>query len=428
MKMHPWVYYGWTLLAMSAVSMFIIYGLRYSFSVFYVSILNEFGWSRADTALIFSVNVIIYGLTAPVAGGLVDRFGPRVVLPLGALLLGLGAIASSQANAIWQFMALYGVVMALGISAAGFVPHSAIIANWFVRKRGAAFAILTAGFGASYLMGTVAQGLISTMGWRNAFIALGLLMVVLVVPLEVLLQRRHPRDKGLLPDGDSAPAADDAPAQARQRSTVVDEKWVKTEWNLKKALKTYRFWGLFAALFFMWGMSINLVIAHQVIFAVDIGFTGAFAASIYGMYGVAYASGNLCGFISDRIGREVTVTVGIAIGMLGIGMLFLASLGHPAPWMLYFYSIAFGFGGGLFSPSITASVADLFQGKHFGAIYGFTVMGFGIGGAFSPWLGGLIHDLTGSYSLAFGLVIFFMAIAALSVWIAAPRRVRRWTA
>ncbi|MDO8491021.1 MAG: MFS transporter, partial [Dehalococcoidia bacterium] len=120
MKTRPWLFYGWTLLAMSAVCMFIIYGLRYSFSVFYVAILNEFGWSRADTALIFSVNVIVYGLTAPIAGGLVDRFGPRVVLPLGALALGLGAIASSQANAIWQFMALYGVVMALGISAAGF--------------------------------------------------------------------------------------------------------------------------------------------------------------------------------------------------------------------------------------------------------------------------------------------------------------------
>lgn len=205
----------------------------------------------------------------------------------------------------------------------------------------------------------------------------------------------------------------------------MDQKWVATEWNLSKALRTHRFWGLFLALFFMWGMGINLIIAHQVAFAVDIGFTDVFAASIFGLYGVAYAAGNLCGFISDRIGREVTVSIGMAIGLLGIGALLLASGGSPASWMLYLYSIAFGFGGGLFSPSITASVADLFQGRHFGSIYGFTVMGYGIGGAFSPWLGGLIHDLTNSYGLAFILVMFFMAIAALSVWIAAPRKVRR---
>lgn len=422
MKKRPRLFYGWVILAVCLVTVFLVYGVRWSFSVFYVAILDEFGWSRADTALIFSANIIVYGITSPIAGTLVDRFGPRRVIPIGILLVVLGAVASSQAHAIWQFVILYGIILALGISIAGFVPHTPTMTNWFVRKRGTAIAVVTSGMGLSFLMSFFAQSLISALGWRMSFVILGAIVGVIALPLALFVHRYHPREMGLFADGDSAPAEQKHQAQAA--SLVVNQEWAATEWSLPKAVRTYRFWALFLALLCMWGMSLNLIVAHQVVFAVDVGYSKEFGALVYALYGIMYAVGNISGLVSDRIGREPAASIGLVLAAMGVGMLLLVK-DTSAPWMLYLYSVLFGFGAGLFSPCLTSSAADLFQGKHFGSIYGFIVMGFGVGGAVSPWLGGRIFDVYGSYSLAFVMVIGFILATLVLIWIAGPGRVRR---
>ncbi|GAH36067.1 unnamed protein product, partial [marine sediment metagenome] len=142
----------------------------------------------------------------------------------------------------------------------------------------------------------------------------------------------------------------------------------------------------------------------------------------FGLVGFTMMIGNLSGFISDRIGREVTYTVATIGIIIGVCALMLAT--PSLPWLLYLYVIFFGIFFGVGTPTVCSSLADLFSGKHYGAINGFLILGFGIGGAIGPWLGGYIFDVRGSYTLAFLAVIVAQGLSCIFIWLAAPRRVR----
>lgn len=113
-RKQPFLFYGWLVVAVSFITLTVTYGARYSFSIFYVAILDEFGWSRGTTAIILSVNLLVYAFAAPIAGDLMDRYGPRRVFPLGATLIGLGLIACSTANTIWHFFIYFGIIAGVG--------------------------------------------------------------------------------------------------------------------------------------------------------------------------------------------------------------------------------------------------------------------------------------------------------------------------
>ena len=167
------VFYGWVILAIGFATVVGGYICRNTFSVFYPAIVDEFGWGRGNTALIFSINVLVYGLCAPVAGGLIDRFKPRYVLSAGAIIMGTGVALCSLATEKWQFYLLYGVVASIGLSIAGWAPITALVGNWFVRRRALSLGILGAGFGSSLVFAFVAQYLISSLGWRSAYVFIG---------------------------------------------------------------------------------------------------------------------------------------------------------------------------------------------------------------------------------------------------------------
>jgi len=226
----------------------------------------------------------------------------------------------------------------------------------------------------------------------------------------------------LMPDG----AAEDqelTPAETRRAdSLILDKEWASTEWTLGKALKTYRFWALF---FIMFGLSISFTIlfTHQVAHMVDIGFTPTFGATILVVFAIASVSGRFGGAVSDRIGREVTYTIGTLGVLFGILMLTLANDTSDA-WMIYTYAIFYGFFAGSNAPTYAAAAADLFHGRNFGFIIGSVDIGFGLGATIGPWLGGYIFDVTGSYIPAFITSIVTVSIACVSIWIASPRKVR----
>ncbi|MBI4295401.1 MAG: MFS transporter [Chloroflexi bacterium] len=420
MKRKP-IFYGWVIAVASLVWMSISYGTRFSFSVFYPAILDYFGWSRAYTASILSVNLVVYGLTAPVAGVLVDKFGIRKVLIAGGILLLLGTAGASQAREVWQFYLTYGVLTAAGTCMVGFTPTVTILSNWFVRKRGMAMGINGAGVAVAFVWSTFAAYFISRYGWSNAYLVMAAMIAFIVLPLVIFVPRTRPQDMGLLPDGDSEKEAK-AEVQAAQRA-VVDKKWAATDWTLLRAMKSYRFWAIFSTNLFIFGFGLMLVSTHQVKFLEDVGMGSTLAVAIYGLYGIVYVLGEFCGFLSDRVGREIAFTVGGMVAILGVAILLLTGGTSPA-WLLVLYAIAFGLGMGLIGPTSSAVVADIFQGKAFGAIYGFALVGFAVGGFFGPWLGGWIHDVTGSYTIAFILAILSLGAGIASVWIASPRKIR----
>jgi len=415
------IFYGWFVLAGAFLICAIGYSMRYSFSVFYLEFLNEFGWSRANTAVAFSINLLVYGISSPVVGTLTDRFGPKRVLMFGASLLAAGLLAMSQMNNIWLFYFLFGIVMAVGINSLGFSVHNAYLPNWFIRRRGLVFGLLTAAAGAGNILVGLYQLLVQSLGWRLAYVVLAVIVIVTVVPVAIFLIRRTPQEMGLLPDGANDRKEGSSAVKKDTDLLIVDREWVTTEWTLAKALITRRFWFIFLS-FLCNSFALNLVLAHQPLYLQDIGFSAAFAALIFSLAGFTIMIGGSCGFISDKMGREATYTLGAIAVAMGVVALILASPSRP--WLAYLYTMFWGVSSGILSSTLFSSAADLFSGKHFGSINGLCLLGFGIGGVIGPFLGGYIFDVMGSYTLAFWIVIAAHGLACIFIWTAAPRRAR----
>lgn len=424
MSKKPLFFYGWIILAISFAAMAIAYGARNSFSVFYVVILDEFGWSRASTAGIFSLNVVVYGITAPFAGALVDRFGPKKVLLTGAIILALATVLCSMVNTIAHFYLLFGLVGAIGNSLIGYPANAAVLPHWFVRRRGMAFGIFTSGFGLSFLTVSLVQYFITKFGWRMSFILLGILIAVILLPLIALFSHHRPQDIGLFPDGTRPLEKVKRSSDCAKGPMVVDEEWASINWSLRKAMRTYQFWCLFFATFCIFGFVETLVVVHQVALMRDVGFSTTFVTSIVLLWGIMIALGNLGGFLSDKIGREKTFAIGCLASILGLFMLLLLEQSHDS-WILYLYAVSFGLGMGINGPLLGAAPADMFQGRNFGSINGFLILGFGLGGIIGPWFGGFVFDTTKNYSTAFIVAILVTCVAFTLLWIAAPRKIRK---
>jgi sugar phosphate permease len=415
----PRFFYGWVIVAVAFTMMAVGYALRNTFSVFYPTLVEDFGWARGSTALMFSINILVYGITAPLAGGLADRFSPRIVFPIGVCIMG-GAIAlCSVASQQWHFFLLYGAVAAFGLSMTGVTTQSTIMARWFVRKRALAFGIFNMGFGFSLLASPIAQSLISGLGRDRAYLTIGLAAIAITVPLIVLFMRKSPADIGSVPDGIHTPRPHEDHATARRISTP----WSRTEWTLARALRTKTLWLIFAADFCMMGVAQQVVIAHSVYYFRDIGFAPQAAANIFSFYGVGITIGYLFAYLSDKVGREKVFAPGCIVAAAATSLLF--AVHSPAmTWLAAVCMFFCGLGMGAAVTTFFATVADLFQGKNYGSIMGFVTFGFSIGGAFSPWFAGYLNDITGSYNIALGMVTGALVLGAILVVLAAPGKLR----
>ena len=151
------VFYGWVIVGIGIISLTLVYGIRHSFSIFFPPILDEFGWSRGSTAIMFSLNVLIYGFTAPVAGSLGDRWKPRRVMLIGTAILGLTTASCAFAKELWHFYLLFGILMPVGTALSGVPLFAPTLANWFAKRRGLAIGLGQAGCGFSFTYGILAN-------------------------------------------------------------------------------------------------------------------------------------------------------------------------------------------------------------------------------------------------------------------------------
>jgi len=422
LKQRPRFFYGWVVVAAAFIIIMIGYGLRNSFSIFYPAIVEEFGWSRGNTALMFSIHLFVYGLAAPIVGRLVDKFEPRLVLSIGAVVVGGGIALCSLATSQWQFYLLYGVMVAVGLSMIGITPLSTIIANWFVEKRGLVIGILAAGFGTSLVSAPIIQFLISSFGWQTAYLIIGLFSIPLVVTLCILFIRRSPQERGLLPDGRSQQQALSEP-QALDKHASLNERWASTTWTLRQAMKTYQFWFIFLIASSSVGFAEQVGITHLVYFLRDVGYEPMQAATIYSVFGIAFAVGNLLSYFSDRLGREKVFIPGCLLGAGAVLLLFLIT-DTTQPWMPFLFAVLLGLGLGIEGPVMLATVTDLFQGKHLGSIIGFAILGSALGGAVAPWLTGFLYDRTGSYFVITLMLLGAFVASAVLMWLVAPCKIR----
>ena len=422
MKKQQFIFYGWIIVAAGVVSYALGYGARYSFSVIFPSLLEEFQWPRDLTAVMLSVHILVYGLVAPVAGKLVDRIGPRKTMASGAILLSLGLALSGLGNAPWHFYLSFGVLTGAGLCLMGAVPFTTVIRNWFEKKRGLAFSLLFFGVGGSFAFYPGIAFLINRINWRNTFLVEAIIFVGFMLPLLLITVRYHPREKGLPVDGLSE-ANGTSPPTDGALPQIMDQAWAAIDWTLPKAVTTIRFWLMCVSTFCLWGVVQHIMVAHHIVFAMDLGYEKIYASSVLSLFGAMFAFGALASLVSDWIGREHTSIISAVIGISGILVLtFIKDTSRP--WMLYYYAMAFGFGLGMTGPIIAAAVTDIFQGPKVGATIGSVWFSFAIGGFLGPWFGGWIFEFTNSYQVAFIVAMMLYVIGCAAIWLAAPGKVR----
>lgn len=413
----PGLFFGWKVVGAGILGMILVYGIRHSFAVFFTPILDEFHWSRGNIAIMMSLNICAYGFLAPVVGILADRWRARVLMPLGIIVLGVATAGCAWAGELWHFYVLFGLLMPLGNALAGWPIIAPALMNWFVRKRGLVMGIGQMGGGLSFAYTIFVNYLILHIGWRLTFLVLAGILVFVLLPLYFLFFYYRPREKGLTPYG----SAEMAPTSEKERERAIGDVPPARDWTPAQLLRTSQLWLLVVSYALYWGVGNYLVLAHQVRFAEDAGYSSMFSVSIFALFGVTLFLGQSCGFLSDRLGREKVGTLAAALSILALAALMsVRDTSHP--WLLYVYAIGFGLGGGLFTPTIYAGAADIFSGRYFGAVAGLLLTGMGVGAVFGPWLGGYIYDVAGTYRPAFLLCIVCIALACLAFWIAAPRK------
>jgi MFS family permease len=413
-------FYGWVVVAVAFVTMALGVNARTAFSLFFPPILDEFGWERGVIAGAFSFGFLVSAVLSPALGRLMDRRGPRVVMEMGVGLVAAGLLLAPLIHRPWHLYATLGVLVGGGSVCLAYTGQALYLPNWFVRRRGLAMSVAFSGVGVgSIILLPWLQGVIGRAGWRSACWTMGLLVLGLLAPLNLLLKHR-PEDIGLEPDGDRAAAAGTAAART---TNVVDAAWAAVDWTLGRAMRTTRFWWIalgYATGLFAW----YAVQVHQTKYLVEVGFSTGYAAWALGFVSLAGIPGQIAlGHLSDRIGREWVWTV----GCLGFALCYAALLvlsQAPAAAVLAFMVAAQGMLGYGLTSVIGAIGVEIFQGPHYGTIFGTLMLAAIGGGAAGPWVTGALYDATGSYTLAFWIAIGCSVLSAGAIWRAAPRRVR----
>jgi MFS family permease len=392
----------WVALATSFTMVVLVQGVSSSFSVFLLPLSAELGGLRSVAAAAFSAHNLATGLTATVVDGLMERFGERVVLVAGALILGLGVALAGRSGSAVELLLWFGVVAGAGGVFLGSVAQTVMLSRWFPTARGAVNGVALSGMGLGiFLFAPLSAYLIARVGWRWAFVALGVGTALLLLPAAALTPPRPPEHAPMIAPGSSPPRAD----------------------RLRAILGTGQFW-LFAAAFFFTPVSNFMVTTHQVAHLVEAGFDAGRAAAAFGLVGLLSAVGRIAfGTLSDRWGRVPTALLSYVATAGGTLALLLLAPGSPG-WLFWAYVLPFGLTLGARGPIVAALTAEVYRGRNYGTVLGLITFGNRLGSAIGPWLGGVIHDVTGSYRAAFTGSIVALSIAA-GAFAAAGRRARR---
>ena len=397
--------------------------MRTTFSVFLVAFLDEFHWSRASVAGVQSVSFVVYTFAAPLVGALIDRYGARKVVLPGIVVLCAGLFLSAFVKSLFHLYLIYGVLVAFGVTFVSIIVYSTILSHWFQARRGLASGIAVSGMGVgTFALVPLTQYLINAAGWRSAFMILGGAVFLVLFPLTAVFLRHKPAELGLNVDGITGTGGD---VKASQRKVeVIDPIWAEKDWTLSGAIREGRFWAVLAYSFLII-IPIYVLLIHGVKLLIDRGFTKMDAAFMLALAGISSSVFKIFwGWLSDRIGREITFTLGALAMALGVFALLLLEGGAPL-WFAYLFVLLFGCGWGVTATTFMAVAADLFQGKSFGLIYGINEAVIGLGSALGPWLGGFVFDQTGTYRIALLIAIGTSLASCPFLWMAAPRKVRR---
>lgn len=417
------IFYGWYIVGVAFLAAFIhSEAVSSTLSVFIKPMTESLGWSRGMISGVRSFEQILEAVAAPLIGPIVDRHGGRILMVVGSLVAGAGFIAVAFTQDLWQFYTLRAIVTLGVLCFGGLVTHVAI-ANWFVRKRGRAFAI--SGLGGS--LGTVivipvATWLILTLGWRATWALFGVFVWGLIVAPALLLMRRRPEDMGFRPDGDAVPdvpadrTSPDMQDMRRSRQELPAVAREEITWNRSEAIRTRAFW-VIVVVFGMSRLAAMGINLHLIPYLLDLGYSGGIAASVFVVRsGVGLFGNPIWGLAAERYDVRLLTFVKFVLQVLAVTTIVLAqSLG-----MVYagfaLYGIAQG-GGGILTEIM---FANYYGRLSLGAVRSLALplqIAFSAGG---PLLLGVSFDVTGSYTFAFSIIIGASMISAALILLATP--------
>ncbi len=388
-----------TLLVVTFVMNMLARGVTETFAVFLLPVQQGLGVSRTEITLTYSVFMLSYGLSAPLAGQLIDRLGARVAYGFGLMSLGCGYVLAGSAGGLGQYLLGAGFFGGLGSASLGMIAASALLSRWFTGRMGAIISVPYAAIGAGMLLfPPLTQIALSVTDWRTTHHLLGGL-VLLTLPLLMLAPL------GRMTEGSPEWRS------ARSQTTTSDTGG----WTLSSAARTPAFWGLFAA-YMATSIAAYSVLPHSVAYLIEEGFNPLVAASAFGMTGMLSVIGILAiGWLSDRIGRLWSATYSYLFTIAGIVALMLVSV-WPTLLLVYAFVLLFGLMQGARGPIIIATVARLFPGGGVGAIYGTLSLAMGSGAGLGSWGSAALYEFTGSYLASFGLAAAAACAGLLTFW------------
>ena len=396
-----------TLVALTFAMNLVARGVPETFAVFLLPVQKGLGVSRADITLTYSVYMIAYGVSGPLAGQLVDRLGARVAYSFGLLSLGSGYLLAGFATELWHYHVAVGLLGGLGAAALGMIVASALLSRWFMTRIGSIMSLPYAAIGAGMLMlPPLTQVLISRYDWRVAHMVLGA-GVLATLPLVMLL-----------PLGRMSAGSQEWRALRKAAASSASGPW-----RISAAARTSAFWGLFAAYLFT-SIAAYSVMPHSVAYLIELGFAPLFAASAFGLAGMLSAIGIIAiGWLSDRFGRRQTATLSYLSTITGVVALLSVSA-YPTVLLVYAFVFFFGLMQGARGPIIVAMVATLFPGG-VGAVYGTLSVAQGVGAGFVSWFSGYLYEVTGSYTASFLLAICGSVAGLSTFWVVRSLREER---
>ena len=400
----PKVFYGYWIVAATFFCVFVASGCGFfAFSLFVKPLQTDLGWGRGEIMTAFTIFYLVTAVASPFIGRIVDHYGAKKVISIGALIAGLGFVLLSQVSNLWHFYVSYAI-MGIGMAATGHVPSSTIVSNWFKKRRGTAIGIMSTGIGAGgvVLAPLVGSYLIPNFGWRVSYLALAVLTWVLVIPLTLLVIKTKPADMGLYPDSSPAP----------ETIATTEASPLTTEGiTLQTALATSAFW-LIAVSFLIGLFSQVGIIQHQVPYLEDIGFPVTMAAGALGVVGLTSAIGKFgFGWLCDQIPAKYAWSIGLGFQM--VSMIILLNVQATSPQaMIWLYAITIGLGAGSWLPTMSMLVSTSFGLAAYGAIFGAVTFFENTGVATGPLMAGYMYDAMGNYYWAF---IIFLALHAVAI-------------
>jgi MFS family permease len=384
-------YYGWVVLALSFLTTLVGAGIRSSPAVLIHPFELEFGWSRAAIAFAVSINLLLFGVAAPISGWLLDRFGPRRVMLASLSLLVLGVTGTTYMKEYWQLVLLWGVVVGLAAGGVGSVLSATVANRWFVSRRGLVLGILnSAGSTGQLIFIPLLMALIVFGGWRvGSWTLVGVALAL--IPFIFLFMRDDPADMGLKPYG----SEDSGPAAQRLAAARAGDG---ADMPLSKVFRTSTFWLLAGSFFVCGGTANGLIGTHLIPHSIDHGIPQVNAGAIVGiMGGLNFVGTVFSGWMIDRV--EPRKWLALVYALRGVSLFILPFVTHFSGFFLF--AVVYGLDWFASVPPTVAITADTFGKRAVARVYGWIFLSHQVGASLMAAGGGLVHDLMGSYQFAF---------------------------